>query len=569
MERREIGLGPTPILNLIVCLRFFLQSVGRSEKLTLPFPPLPPVPPSLASTAKLEATTMELEFGSIVRHRASMVTTEISQVPLSGVLFLLQTARQAGMPAMLDVDVSPEVALGPAQLGSQAELVQCVTAASVVKLTADAARELLALVNPSLKQEEQERSLDGLAQQLADALRTKLCVVTDGSKGLALALGRRSMRERGGEKKGGGGGSVNPVFVPGLKGLNLVDFTGAGDAAFGGMVASLHAHGYPSNQEGLLRMGRVAAAAGAACVEVKGALPTPGKSAARVLQLAGNAQPLVDAAALLDMELSQSSSVSSTEAVAALTAGLKGRSPVIQAYARSLDADARALKALSTGLSLHEKEDKIKKVIDLLAEAHTNSPKKTHIYTSGIGKSGLVAARLASSLRSISIRSSHVPATDFVHGDMGSLARGDVLVCLSSSGKTNELIDATRRVRARGVDVIAITRNPSSPLAQLADIHIHAKSTSELLGKIPSRSIVVNEAVSNAFVSGVAAATHFTVLDFLDNHPGGSIGAAVSSSLASTASCTTSSSTGVVGPPPVPGTAATASSSSSSALSRP
>ena len=99
---------------------------------------------------------MELEFGSVVRRRASMVTTEISQVPLSGVLFLLQTAQQAGMPALLDVDVSPEVALGPAQLGTQAELLQCVTSASVVKLTADAARELLTLVNPSLKQQQQE-----------------------------------------------------------------------------------------------------------------------------------------------------------------------------------------------------------------------------------------------------------------------------------------------------------------------------------------------------------------------------------------------------------------------------
>lgn len=361
---------------------------------------------------------------------------------------------------------------------------------------------------------------------------------------------------------------VNPVFVPGLKGISLVDFTGAGDAAFGGMVASLHAHGYPTNQEGLLRMGRVAAAAGAACVEVKGALPTPGKSAARVLQLAKEAQPLLDAAALLDMGLSPSSSTSSAEAAAALAAGFKARSPVISAYAKSLEEDCRALKALSVGLSLHEKEDKIKKVVDLLAEAHSNSPKKTHIYTSGIGKSGLVAARLASSLRSISIRSSHVPATDFVHGDMGSLARGDVLVCLSSSGKTNELIDATRRVRAKGVDVIAITGNPSSPLAQLADIHIHAKSASELLGKIPSRSIVVNEAVSNAFVSAIAEATHLTVLDFLDNHPGGSIGAAASLSLASTATFTTSSSTGVVGVPPVSATAAAAASrSSSSSLS--
>lgn len=354
---------------------------------------------------------------------------------------------------------------------------------------------------------------------------------------------------------------MNPVFVPGLKGISLVDFTGAGDAAFGAMVASLHAHGFPSNVEGLVRMGRVAAAAGAACVEVKGALPTPQKSAARVLQLAKEAQPLLDAAALLDMGLSPSSSSSSAEAAAALAAGFKARSPVIQAYARSLEEDARVLKGLSLGLSLHEKEDKIKRVIDLLAEAHANSPKKTHIYTSGIGKSGLVAARLASSLRSISIRSSHVPATDFVHGDMGTLARGDVLVCFSSSGKTNELIDATRRVRARGVDVIAMTGNPSSPLAQLADIHIHAKSASELLGKIPSRSIVVHEAVSNAIISALAEATHLTVSDFLDNHPGGSIGAGASSSLASSATSTTSSSTGVVGVPPVSSSSTSSSSS--------
>lgn len=71
-----------------------------------------------ASTSALTAAKMEREFGSVLRTRASMVSTEISQVPLSGVLYLLEAARQAGKPSLLDIDVTPEMALGPAQLGA-------------------------------------------------------------------------------------------------------------------------------------------------------------------------------------------------------------------------------------------------------------------------------------------------------------------------------------------------------------------------------------------------------------------------------------------------------------------
>ncbi len=317
---------------------------------------------------------------------------------------------------------------------------------------------------------------------------------------------------------------VDPVLVPSFKGISQMDATGAGDAAFGGVVASMHAWGLPTTSKELLKMGQVASAAGAACVEVQGAMPLPKKSATRVLELAADAKDLVGAAALLDVGLDPSSSASG-----ALAAGPKVRSPVVQAYLKSLEEDAKALKTLSSGLLMHEKEEKIKKVIDLLAAAHTDSNKKTHIYTSGIGKSGLVAARLASSLRSISIRSSNVMATEWVHGDLGSIAKGDVLVCFSHSGKTSELIDATRRVRGRGAHVIGITGNPSSPLAHLADVHLHAKTTAEFLGKIPSRSIVVNESVSNAIISAVASATRLTIADFHWNHPGGSIGTSQSS----------------------------------------
>lgn len=72
-----------------------------------------------ASTSTLTAAKMEREFGTVLRTKASMVTTEISQVPLSGVLYLLETAQQAGKPSLLDIDVTPEVALGPAKLGAR------------------------------------------------------------------------------------------------------------------------------------------------------------------------------------------------------------------------------------------------------------------------------------------------------------------------------------------------------------------------------------------------------------------------------------------------------------------
>lgn len=62
------------------------------------------------------------------------------------------------------------------------------------------------------------------------------------------------------------------------------------------------------------------------------------------------------------------------------------------------------------------------------------------------------------------------------------MAQDDVLICLSHSGKTTELVDATRRVRARGGHVVAITGDPRSPLAQVADVHLHAAVTSEYLG---------------------------------------------------------------------------------------
>lgn len=206
-----------------------------------------------ASTSQLTAPKMAGEFAAAVA-AASMITTEISQVPLSGVEVLLDGARAAGIPSMLDVDVPPSVAAGAARLGTLEELTRCVSKARCLKVTGTAAAELLALVSSAPL----ASSLEAAAAQLADAFGAALVVITDGSRGAALALA-----------KGGAGASAErSVRVPIYPGVQQRDATGAGDAYFGGLVAAIHAWGFPTTPAAAARIGAVGAAAGAACVEV-------------------------------------------------------------------------------------------------------------------------------------------------------------------------------------------------------------------------------------------------------------------------------------------------------------
>ena len=144
-----------------------------------------------------------------------------------------------------------------------------------------------------------------------------------------------------------------------------------------------------------------------------GALPLPGKSARRMVELAGaSVGPFVEAAKALDIGLPQTQDPGDGSGGAPAVV-----SPVVQAYVESIKDDAKALRTLSSGLLLQQKEAKLRRAVALIAEAHVNrTGSKAHVYTTGIGKSGLVAARLAASLRSISIRASHVPGNEWVGG---------------------------------------------------------------------------------------------------------------------------------------------------------
>ena len=477
-----------------------------------------------ASTSRMTGALMAAQWAPAIA-QAGMVTTEISQLPLSGVEWLLRSARAGGAPSVLDVDVPPSVATGSARLGTAEELQRCVRGADVVKLTGGAVEELLHLLAPGVPV---EPSLEGVTQQLADVLGCRLAVITDGSRGSALAVSRAA---------GGGGVAVR---VPCFAGVTQVDATGAGDAYLGGLIAALWhcslapapaSAALPTTDAQLMHAGRIASAAGAACVEVVGALPAGSVSAARLAALCPEVAPLLAAARELHTGASTSSSGSgsSGSASASAPAPAAAAKPLYSAFLASLEADAAALAALEPPCTAA-----VEAAVAALAlcrgqaggaaEHHSSSSTASMCWTTGMGKAGAVAARAAMSLKSLGYRSAHTPAAEWAHGDLGALAPGDVVLAFSHSGRTPEVLGSLQACKQRGARIIAVTGSRASPLALAADVVLEAAAPEELLGAVPTRSVVAQEAVVNALLSACVTDKGITARHFKANHPGGAIG---------------------------------------------
>ena len=142
----------------------------------------------------------------------------------------------------------------------------------------------------------------------------------------------------------------------------------------------------------------------------------------------------------------------------------------------------------------------------------------------GLGKSGVVAKRLCVSLASTGIPCQWVHAAEWAHGDLGTLKPGDAVIMLSNSGKSTELEAMAPHFKARPVSLLAIIGKPDSPLDALSDASIIAPNEGEILGKVPSRSIVVVEAAINGLVQELVNRRGFGAAHFETNHPGGAIG---------------------------------------------
>lgn len=150
----------------------------------------------------------------------------------------------------------------------------------------------------------------------------------------------------------------------------------------------------------------------------------------------------------------------------------------------------------------------------------------------GIGKSGLCGAKIAASFSSIGIPSFFLDPIGAYHGQLGVISNQDLLVFISYSGQTEELLRLAGHVTAR-VPVICVCGYTDSPLATMSDcvLKIRVDSEADPLRIIPTSSVITTLAIGDALTSALMNIRGISLPDVLANHPGGSIGSAIASGL--------------------------------------
>jgi len=148
------------------------------------------------------------------------------------------------------------------------------------------------------------------------------------------------------------------------------------------------------------------------------------------------------------------------------------------------------------------------------------------VVLTGIGKAGIIARKISGTLASTGTLSIFLHPVEALHGDLGRLQSGDVVVALSHSGETDELVRLTDHIKARGAKLIAITGSEDSPLARHADITVCYGEVDEAcpLGLAPTVSTSCMLAMGDALAATVMRMRSFTPEEYAAFHPGGSLG---------------------------------------------
>ena len=439
-----------------------------------------------ALTAETTAADVKAHFAGYIRS-AAMVTTEISQLPLEAVIAVFRIAREAGIPTVLDVDVPPEFATEVAGLGSAEDFEEALRLADVVK-PAKAAASQIAAADSS-----EER-----AERIFNRYGARLVAITEGAQGSVVTDGKQTIRT-----------PAKPVEAR--------DTTGAGDAFLGGLIAGIY-HGLA-----LQDIASLANACGAVCCRIPGAFPQLGSSRDDVISLyEGTPIPAGTA----------SESVAGPEPGIIPESGIVPQSGVVTeslddsgsttAGAAGLNAVRRTAAALS-GLYDGMSDTYFDEAVAIIRKAEAAGGR---VHVTGVGKSRHIGHKLAATLQSTGTKAYFLDPVDCNHGDSGQVAEGDVVVALSHSGETEELMAAVETLAAIGAILIAITGHAASSLARssAATLHVPVDCEGGPLGLAPTVSTSCQLAVADGLAMALKACRGFTREDFARYHPGGRLG---------------------------------------------
>ena len=171
--------------------------------------------------------------------------------------------------------------------------------------------------------------------------------------------------------------------------------------------------------------------------------------------------------------------------------------------------------------------DSYEKVVDLIYE-HVHK-KNGKIVTSGMGKAGQVAHNIATTLSSTGTPATYLHPSEAQHGDLGILQENDIMLVISNSGKTREIIELIelKNILFPKIPVILITGNQNSPLAKKTACQIFTGNPAEVcpLGLTPTTSTTIMTAIGDAIVVLLMEKIKFTIDDYAKRHHGGYLGA--------------------------------------------
>ena len=148
------------------------------------------------------------------------------------------------------------------------------------------------------------------------------------------------------------------------------------------------------------------------------------------------------------------------------------------------------------------------------------------VVVSGVGKSGHIGRKIAATMASTGTPAMFVHAAEAAHGDLGIITRSDVLVALSYSGETGELLTIVPTLKREGTPLVALTGHPASSLARHADVHLDIRVDKEAcpLNLAPTSSTTAMLALGDALAVACLDARGFGPEDFARSHPGGALG---------------------------------------------
>ena len=192
-----------------------------------------------------------------------------------------------------------------------------------------------------------------------------------------------------------------------------------------------------------------------------------------------------------------------------------GDQALLQSAARTIEIEAAALQALRAGL-----DESFARACRLCLAC------TGRIVVTGMGKSGHVAHKVAATLASTGSPAFYLHPGEASHGDLGMLTRGDLLLALSNSGETAEVLTLLPQVKRLAVPLLALTGNPLSTLARAADVHLNVYVPQEACphNLTPTASTTAALVMGDALAVALLEARGFSAEDFARSHPGGSLG---------------------------------------------